>query len=106
MALTMLHRGRFLEDELSRAFNHVRTSNEFLEKFVQLLGSTDENRDDGQGRAGSWKEVAERVKSAVKGAGQRDDDIEGGQDDSEKEGSIVVKNETGESVGEPSNEEE
>lgn len=99
IALTMLHRGKFLEDELQRALNHVRTSNEFLENFVELLESVDEDRENGQERAGSWKEVAERVKSVVKGGG-RCDDKEGGQDGAEKEVSVVK----GEAVDKPSNE--
>lgn len=57
----MLHRGKFLEDELKRALDHVRTSNEFLQKFVELLESVDEERKDGSEGAGPWKEVAERV---------------------------------------------
>lgn len=86
----MLHRGKFLEDELKRALDHVRTSNDFLEKFVELLQSVDEERRDGTEGPAPWKEVAERVKSLVQGAGGRND---------EKERSIVVK-EKGELDGE------
>lgn len=82
----MLHRGRFLEDELKRALDHVRTSNEFLQKFVELLGSVDEERQDGKEGVVSWKEVSERVKSIVKGVGGRDE---------EKEGPIVGNEEKG-----------
>jgi hypothetical protein len=100
IALTMLHRGKFLEDELQRALDHVRTSNEFLGKFVELLESVDEDREDGKERAGSWREVAERVKSVVKWGGRCDEEKKGGQDGAEKEVSIV----TGESGDKPSNE--
>ncbi|RAO64785.1 uncharacterized protein BHQ10_000797 [Talaromyces amestolkiae] len=92
IVLTMLHRGRFLEDELKRALDHIRTSNEFLQKFVELLDSVDEERCDGKEGVTSWKEVAERVKSVVKGAR--------GQDD-EKDGSIVVNEEKDGLDGEP-----
>ena len=80
----MLHRGKTLEDELRRALDHVRASNEFLEKFVGLLESVDEEEKDGKDGAASWKEVAERVKSVVKGVARRDE---------EKDGSVAVKGE-------------
>jgi len=105
MALTMLHRGKFLGDELKRALDHVRTSNQFLDKFVELLESVDEDRGNGKEGAGSWKEVAERVKSIVEGSGRRDDRKEGGQD-AKNEGSVVGKDEKGESDVAPSVEEE
>lgn len=95
IALTMLHRGKFLEGELKRALEHVRTSNEFLENFVELLESVDEERGNGKEGAGSWKEVAERVKTVVKGVDRRDDEKEGEQD-AENEGSVVGKDEKGE----------
>jgi hypothetical protein len=101
IALTMLHRGKFLEDELKRALDHVRTSNEFLEKFVELLESVDEERKYGQEDAGSWKEVAERVKNVVKGGGRRVDEKEVGQD-AENEESVVGKDEKTESDAAPS----
>lgn len=96
IALTMLHRGKFLEDALKRALDHVRTSNEFLEKFVELLESVDEDRGNGKEGAGSWKQVVERVKSVVKGPRRRDHENEVGQD-AENEGSVVGKDEKGES---------
>jgi hypothetical protein len=105
-ALTLLHRGKFLEDELKRALDHVCTSNEFLEKFVDLFESVDVDRGNGREGAGSWKEIAERVKCVVKGVGRRDDEKEAGQDGDEKEGSVMVKDEKGKSDGASSVEKE
>ena len=101
IALTMLHRGKFLEDQLKRALDHLRTSNEFLEKFVELLESVDDERKDGKEGAASWKEVAERVKTVVKGGGRRGDEKEVGQD-AENEESVVGKDEKNESDAAPS----
>jgi hypothetical protein len=63
-----------------------------LEKFVEFLESVDEERKDGKEGAASWKEVAERVKTVVKGGGRQGDEKEVGQD-AENEESVVGKDE-------------
>ena len=93
VALTMLHRGRFLEDELKRALDHVRMSNEFLEKYTELLDSIDEECGGGKDSAGLQSQAADRVKALVKGLGRRDEKKDHGHDSAEELETSAMHNE-------------
>ncbi|EED19557.1 hypothetical protein TSTA_028450 [Talaromyces stipitatus ATCC 10500] len=84
IALTMLRRGKFLEHELGRALDHIRTSNQCLKEFISLLESADEDRRDRRGGAGSWLKIAEQVKSVAEWVDRCADDKDE-HDDAEKE---------------------
>lgn len=97
----MLCRGKFLEEELKRALDHVRMSDEALGKFLELLDSVDGERQDGGESARSWKDVAERVKTVVTAVDRTRNEKGGGQDSAKEKRSIVGKDGKGESNGAP-----